>query len=442
MWGTTSTSGSGTVHYGSTVGSYTDSVASININGIHTATITGLSAGQMLYYYIEADGDTVGQNDSDYSFKTAPNEDASFRLVAYGDTRNAPGAHSLVVGAIETYSPDIVIHTADITGDAQMEEYDPQFFQPAAPLLRHTPMFMSIGNHEYSPIRNYYQLYDLPTNNPSGTEAYYSFDYGPAHFVCLNTEFLPGGHESDPNKAAAQEAWLHADLIANTKPWTVAYFHRPPFGSGGHRGWESARAALVPIFEQYDVTIVFCGHNHLYDAYRVNGVYYITTGGGGAPPARATYDPPHQIYQDPLFPHLHFCVIDISTDSLLMQAVDQDGTFHAVAAPGHYLWARERNGIAGLVTVEPDELAYDTGREVTLTASPGTGFGFRYWEIHDPNHLHDANYATFDSNNPLTIVMDADRSVVAVHGCGGGAYLDLMVLALFLFAIVGALRKR
>jgi len=443
MWGTAGQTGSGTVYYGSTLGTYTDSVTSTNSAGIHTAIISGLSADQTLYYYVAADGDTVGQDDPDYYFTTAPAADAPFRFVAYGDSRSNPPIHGIVVGLIRSHSPAIVINSGDITGDAAMVEYDAQFFAPAGPLIRNTTMFLCIGNHEYSPISNYYDLYDHPTNNPAGTEAYYSFDYGPAHFVCLNTEFLPGGHEDDdPNVTAAQEAWLHADLSANTKPWTFVFFHRPPYGSGGHGDWEPAQTALVPIMEQYNVTMVFNGHNHNYDAYRKEGVYYVVTGGGGAGPVPSAPNPPHQIYEDPVYPHFHVCVVDVSLDRVEMNAVDLDGAFHTIAAPGEYLWLDQRNGIAGDVTVLPDLPAYETGTEVTLTASTGSGFSFKHWEVYASGHLHDANHVVIDANDTLTLVMDADRQVVAVFGCGGGTELPVLLLVLGALAAALVIRRR
>jgi hypothetical protein len=50
---------------------------------------------------------------------------------------------------------------------------------------------------------------------------------------------------------------------------------------------------------------------------------------------------------------------------------------------------------------------------VTLTAVANEGKGFQQWTIYDPNHPGDANYATVDSNNPVTVFMDADKDVTA-----------------------------
>jgi hypothetical protein len=60
------------------------------------------------------------------------------------------------------------------------------------------------------------------TKYPDNAERFYSFDYGPVHFVALDTEhaFI------DTARRQAQLAWLDADLAATTQPWKVVYF--PP----------------------------------------------------------------------------------------------------------------------------------------------------------------------------------------------------------------------
>ena len=41
------------------------------------------------------------------------------------------------------------------------------------------------------------------------------------------------------------------------------------------------RSDLVPLFEKYDVQMVFSGHDHDYERGTVNGIKYVVTGGGG-----------------------------------------------------------------------------------------------------------------------------------------------------------------
>lgn len=99
---------------------------------------------------------------------------------------------------------------------------------------------------------------------PSGTESYYSFDYGNIHFVCLDSSFSSRGSN------APMCMWLREDLAANDKEWTIAYWHHPPYSKGSHNSdveheLIAMRENAVPILEEYGVDLVLCGHSHCYE---------------------------------------------------------------------------------------------------------------------------------------------------------------------------------
>jgi len=59
-------------------------------------------------------------------------------------------------------------------------------------------------------------------------EAYYAFDHGNVHFICLDSEGssrAPGG---------AMLTWLQSDLLATGQDWIVAFWHHPPYTKGTH----------------------------------------------------------------------------------------------------------------------------------------------------------------------------------------------------------------
>ncbi len=61
-----------------------------------------------------------------------------------------------------------------------------------------------------------------------GEETYYSFNYGNAVFICLNTE------DSDNT---AQYNWLLSKLEENKdQTWKIVFFHRPFYTSPSHVG--------------------------------------------------------------------------------------------------------------------------------------------------------------------------------------------------------------
>lgn len=92
--------------------------------------------------------------------------------------------------------------------------------------------------------------------------------------------------------------------------------------------------------------------------------------------------------------------------------------------PSFALTITERNGDWGEVLVDPpqaDPQHVPAGLFVTLTAEPTENHSFARWEIYDPNHPGDVNYAVTDTNSSTAILMDADRQVIAVFKCGSNA---------------------
>ena len=103
------------------------------------------------------------------------------------------------------------------------------------------------------------------------------------------------------------------------------------------------------------------------------------------------------------------------------------------------------NGSWGTVDVNPNQPIFEPNQPVTLTATPIDGKGFKQWEIYDPNHPGDANYAAIDANSSIAIVMNVDREVTAVFKCGGAGHaLPLLMIGVALcgFAAWRASRRR
>ena len=136
-------------------------------------------------------------------------------------------------------------------------------------------LWPTLGNHDgTAPTRRhipgpYYDIFTLPKRakpaaSRPGTEAYYSFDYGNIHFVCLESyRDQPLARRRDADVAAA-------DLAANTRPWIVAFWHHPPYSKGSHDSdaeIELVRDAAerVPILENVGVDLVLAGHSHSYE---------------------------------------------------------------------------------------------------------------------------------------------------------------------------------
>ena len=98
------------------------------------------------------------------------------------------------------------------------------------------------------------------------------------------------------------------------------------------------------------------------------------------------------------------------------------------------------------VDIEPNDpnycpYVYPPGTELTLTAMPVGDKSFKKWKIWDPNYCNDANHIVIDTNNPVTILMSADRKVKAIFKCGGGGIAPPL-LALLALGGLALLRRR
>ena len=120
------------------------------------------------------------------------------------------------------------------------------------------------GNREYgsgNPIGYFTYWGDRATPLEPGCtnecKGYYSFDVGDWHIVALNSE-RPYDVGSD------QEQWLRADLAANPRRCTLAYFHRPYFSSGRQAG--SGQAIFQALYD-YGADLFLSGHDHHYERF-------------------------------------------------------------------------------------------------------------------------------------------------------------------------------
>ncbi len=104
----------------------------------------------------------------------------------------------------------------------------------------------------------------------------FSFSYGNAHFICLDTE--EPGHKSDIGPA--QLRWLKEDLEAHRSATNIFVFmHMPVWGYAYGSNWLSE---VHPLLVKYPVKAVFAGHEHIYRKDVVDGIPCFITGGGGA----------------------------------------------------------------------------------------------------------------------------------------------------------------
>jgi 3',5'-cyclic AMP phosphodiesterase CpdA len=214
------------------------------------------------------------------SFHTAAAAAAPYHFLVYGDTRTRHDVHRKVVEAIlKDGVPDFAIQSGDLVENGEDNSLWPIYFDIEKDLLRQLAFFPVLGNHERN-ARDFYDFFQAMT-------PYYSFDWGNAHFMVLNSDIASSAVNKPARDAfwAEQSKWLEDELVASQKSeYRVVVAHHPPFSAVSNRqGSNPEMRALVPMFEKYHVSIAFFGHDHNYQRNLQNGINYVISGGGGAP---------------------------------------------------------------------------------------------------------------------------------------------------------------
>jgi predicted MPP superfamily phosphohydrolase len=216
-------------------------------------TFTSLTAASTIHYAIFDSKDSVWTEEKTFNTASGASNN-QFSFTALGDSRSDMNQWHIVSEAIlETdftlFLGDIIQYGGNHTQWDDWFEYGEKFI--AKELVYHT-----IGNHDEddspSGYDNYLNLFTLP-----GNELYYSFTYGNAIFICLNTQ--------DPGNAE-QYSWLESTLQANKdQTWKFVFFHKPYYTSPSHEGeMDDYFETWWKAFDDYGVDMIFNGHTHNY----------------------------------------------------------------------------------------------------------------------------------------------------------------------------------
>jgi len=305
LW-TTDTAGNGTVtatspRHGSTTVSATMQAFQPAQTGLtaafyqYQADLTGLASGAAYTYSLAMDGQALASNPQEFVFHTAPRNGFSF--LAFGDSGACSSQQQILAGLMAA-EPDIsmVVHLGDLAyPDGTFADLESGYYAINAPLMRRLPFFSTPGNHEYNTdnAAPYLAGIAAPASGvPTVDEGrYYSFDWGCAHFVAVDSNQLAG------SSANQMLEWLDADLAATPQPWRIAFLHHTPYPTGFHVGdplCVAVQEMVTPILEQHGVQLVLAGHEHAYErTYPLAGgkpaaagtpstLYVVSGGGGGA----------------------------------------------------------------------------------------------------------------------------------------------------------------
>ena len=245
----------------------------------------GLAPGTT-YSYQVASGEAVSGT---FSFVTSATPGSSFSFAAVGDYGGGSTQETSIanlIGAsdsqfIQTLGDNVYPDSQDPDFSTQYSDFDSRFYKPYGPAIAAKSIWVGGGNHEYySGDRSYWNNFWMPNN-----EQWYSYDWGDAHILVLDTEqpFTPG---------SPQYQFAQADLITSqAQQWRIVAIHRPPYSSTTAASSSTdVRNHLVPLFELHDVQLVLTGHSHNYERtfpllggvpQERGGITYVVSGGGG-----------------------------------------------------------------------------------------------------------------------------------------------------------------
>ncbi|MCK5410187.1 MAG: metallophosphoesterase, partial [Candidatus Heimdallarchaeota archaeon] len=238
----------------------------------HHVELTSLSPDSV-YHYRVGDGDTWS---SDYTFKTGTiGEQTTF--VAWGDSRHFREERRDLMNTVNALDHDLSLFTGDFVDDGSSSTQWNDWFSDFSPLLNHVPFMAVQGSHEKN-HSNYYNAFAFP-----GKEEYYSFNYGPIHFIGLHSDIPDYGGTYNETID-----WLLDDLETHQSyKWKIVAMHNPAYSSSENYldgDFDDFINLFVPIFEENNISVVFSGHKHLYERLQKNNITYVISGGAGAKP--------------------------------------------------------------------------------------------------------------------------------------------------------------
>lgn len=270
----------------------------------HTVKLTNLVPSTIYYYSVGNNATSFTSPSARFRFKTnpIPGSEVPTRVWAIGDFGKGNTEQVAVKNSYMHYddssNTDVWIWLGDnVYNDGTDDEYQTKLFElnGFSDVFSWLPFWPSPGNHDYNtvweesaflgiPYSNipledhqgpYYDMVHVPTQAeaggfPSQLELFYSFDYGDVHFLSLNSEVYDFSQTFEGIDRMKQ--WIEQDLQQNTRSFTIAYFHQPPYSKGSHDSddafelvMKAMRERVVPLLESYDIDLVICGHSHVFE---------------------------------------------------------------------------------------------------------------------------------------------------------------------------------
>jgi hypothetical protein len=282
------------VQFGLSSGSLTSVASNATYTTEHIVKLTGLSPNTK-YFYNVGSSSAVQAGDSTYYFETSPTTGTAVptRIWVIGDAGTGTTGQAAVYNAYRSFTGSTYTDFWLMLGDNAYNsgtdaEYQTKMFNMYPEMMRQSPLWATIGNHDgvsadsATQTGPYYDIHTFPKNGEaggiaSGTEAYYSFNYGNIHVIVLDS------NETSRSTTGAMMNWLKADLANVAATWLIAIWHHPPYTKGSHNSDTETnliemRQNFLPVLENYGVDLVLTGHSHSYERSKfIDGHYGLSS---------------------------------------------------------------------------------------------------------------------------------------------------------------------
>jgi 3',5'-cyclic AMP phosphodiesterase CpdA len=245
---------------------------------------------------------------------SVPNRPDTFKFAVLGDNGSGDkGQYDLanqMTAVHQLFDYRLVIMLGDnFYGSQTPPELVRKFDRPYNALLdAGVKFYASIGNHDEPFTINY------PSLNMGG-QRYYTFVRNQVRFVVLDTNVMDD----------EQLRWFEATLRSSDEPWKIVYFHHPLYSNAGrHGGTADMRVLLEPLLVRYGVTVVFSGHDHIYERLvPQKGITYFVVGSGGK--LRKGDLVPSSTTAAGFDRDQAFAIVEVAAEELYFQAIARTG---------------------------------------------------------------------------------------------------------------------
>lgn len=168
----------------------------------------------------------------------------------------------------EKLNPELVLVLGDLQYDIATNDNLMNFYDKSWGRVKNITK-PAAGNHEYAEVgaKGYYDYFN-GVGQFSGAagdrdKGYYSYEKNGWKFYVLNSNC---GEAGGCGEESLQGRWLEQELINNSSPCQIAYFHHPLFSSGLH----GPVSMVLPLWQKlynHQVDMIINGHDHLYERF-------------------------------------------------------------------------------------------------------------------------------------------------------------------------------